>query len=117
MKTVNFYNKVKEIVIRSSEDVQVNPLGSKTTKMLNIKIFHALIKELRIKLDITKSGLGPDKTMRVINQGLKIEKQQEEGDMNETKKRRIEMTVLKEFNMINISRINEALQEAPKEGE
>ena len=112
MKTVNFYNKVKEIVIRSSEDVQVNPLGSKTTKMLNIKIFHALLKELRIKLDITKSGLGPDKTMRVINQG-----QQEEGDMNETKKRRIEMTVLKEFNMINISRIKEALQEAPKEGE
>ena len=117
MKTVNFYNKVKEIVIRSSEEVHINPLGSKTTKMLNIKILHALIKELRIKLDVTKWGLGPDKTMRAINQGLKIEKQQGEGDMNETKKRRIEETVLKEFNMINISRIKEALQEAPKEGE
>ena len=67
MKTINYYNKVKEIVIRSSEEILVNPLSTQSTKMFNIKIFHTMLKELRVKLDVTKWGLGPDKIMRAIN--------------------------------------------------
>ena len=38
--------------------------------MINIRIFTQLIKELRIKLDITKADLAAEKTMRTINFGL-----------------------------------------------
>ena len=73
MQTINYYNKVKEIVIRSSEEVPYPaglykevPGGNSTFKMLNIKVFYAMLKELRIKLEIDKMGLGPPKTKRVI---------------------------------------------------
>ena len=39
-------------------------------KIINLKILSGLMTELRIKLKITKAGLGPEKTMRVIEQGL-----------------------------------------------
>ena len=42
---------VKKVIIRS---------GGRDGK-LNLTIFKELIKELRVKLDITKAGLGPDK--------------------------------------------------------
>lgn len=48
-------------------------------KVINLKIFTGLLTELRIKLDITKAGLGPEKRMRVINYGLKLEHAAEEG--------------------------------------
>ena len=67
METINFYNKVKEIVIKSGEDVEK---GDDTLQMFNFKVFVAMLKELRIKLDIAKEGLGPDKIMRLINSGL-----------------------------------------------
>ena len=73
MLIINYYNKVKEIIIRSSEEV-LRPAGlpgelittNPTIKMINIKIFQAMLKELRIKLEIIKMGLGPPKTMRAI---------------------------------------------------
>ena len=67
MDTINFYNKVKEIVIKSGEDVEK---GDDTLQMFNFKVFVAMLKELRIKLDIAKEGLGPDKIMRLINSGF-----------------------------------------------
>ena len=43
--------------------------------MFNIRIFKGLIKELRIRLDITKDedGLTPDKIQREIDFGLELE--------------------------------------------
>ena len=79
--------------------------------MLNIKVFYAMLKELRIKLDINMMGLGPAKTKRVINQGLSSHDKRSRQFRSE----RIEQIVLKEFNMINISRIKEALQEVKGE--
>ena len=61
--TINFYNQVKEVVIRSGGG----------DKVINLKIFSGLMTELRIKLEITKAGLGPEKTMRVIEQGLEVD--------------------------------------------
>ena len=60
MNTINFYNEVKKVIIRSGG----------ADKYINLKILTGLIKELRIKLDIIKSGLGADKTMREINFGF-----------------------------------------------
>ena len=57
METINFYNQVKKVVIRSGGDA----------KTINIKIFAGLIHELRIKLDITMAGLAAEKTMRLVN--------------------------------------------------
>ena len=57
METINFYNQVKKVVIRSGGDA----------KTINIKIFAGLIHELRIKLDITMAGLAAEKTMRQVN--------------------------------------------------
>ena len=66
MKKLNFYSKVKEIVIRSSEE-GVSQARDQTYMMFNIRIFHAMLKELRIRLDVVKAGLGPEKFMRIIN--------------------------------------------------
>lgn len=59
LAVINFYNIVKLVVIRSSKD-----------KKINLKTFKMLIRELRIKLDILKKGLGPDKINQVIDFGL-----------------------------------------------
>lgn len=53
MANINFYNQAKKVIIRSGGP----------EKLLNLKIFCGLIRELRIKLDITKRGIGPDKLM------------------------------------------------------
>ena len=66
--TINFYNQVKEVIIRSGGG----------DKIINLKIFSALLTELRIKLEITKAGLGPEKTMRVIEQGLEVDQSEED---------------------------------------
>ena len=42
--SLNFYNKVKEIIIKSSD----------SEKTFNLKVFTTLLKELRIKLDVIK---------------------------------------------------------------
>ena len=39
-------------------------------KNLNLRIFMGLIHELRVKLDIAKAGLAPEKTMRLIDLGM-----------------------------------------------
>lgn len=57
---IRFYNQCKRTILRSG--------GAEET--INLTIFTGLIKELRIKLDCTKNGLGPNKTEREINFGL-----------------------------------------------
>ena len=66
MHTINFYNQVKKIIVRSGGP----------DKVINIRIFFGLIRELRIKLDITKAGYAADKTMRAINFGLETRSNQ-----------------------------------------
>ena len=60
MQTINFYNQAKKVIIRSGGG----------DKVLNLKIFNDLLRELRIKLNIMKEGFGPSKTMSEINFGL-----------------------------------------------
>ena len=60
MHKVNFYSQVKKVIIRCGG----------TDKAFNLRIFMDLILELRVKLNITKEGLGPEKIMREINFGL-----------------------------------------------
>ena len=62
MRTINFYNQVKKVIIRS---------GGPDRKV-NIRIFAGLVHELRIKLDIVKNGLAAERTMRDINFGLEV---------------------------------------------
>ena len=59
LKAINFYNMVKKVLIRSAGQ----------ERKLNLRIFIELIHELRIKLDITKAGLVPDKIQSMINAG------------------------------------------------
>ena len=56
---------VKKVIIRSG--------GAEN--LFNIRIFKGLIKELRIRLDITKDedGLTPDKIQRKIDFGLELD--------------------------------------------
>ena len=60
LATINFYNIVKLVVIRSSS----------TNKKFNLKTFKLLLKELRVKLDIVKRGIGPEKINQLIDFGL-----------------------------------------------
>jgi len=39
-------------------------------RKLNLRILMSLIHELRVKLDIAKAGLAPEKTMRQIDFGV-----------------------------------------------
>ena len=64
IENLNFYNKVKEIIIRSSDE----------EKTFNLKVFATLLKELRIKLDVLKDGLGPDKFSQAVDFGLENKK-------------------------------------------
>lgn len=109
MKVLNFYNLVKKIVIRSGD----------SDRMINIKIFWGLIRELRLKLDIFKVGLGPDKTMMAIDLGLDIDYENfntdnsyEAAKNRQKRVKRIEKAVLIEFSTINISRVHDALVSA-----
>lgn len=63
MRVINFYNQVKRVIIRSGND----------ERKINLKVFIDLIHELRIKFDIAKIGLAAEKTMRVIDFGLKTD--------------------------------------------
>ena len=101
MSTINFYNKVKEVIIRCGG----------VDKVINLKIFSGLIKEMRIKLDITKAGLGAEKTMRAIENGLDIivDGSDDSNSAEVERQRRIEEIILKEFNMINITCVQIAL--------
>ena len=64
--------------------------------------------ELRIKLDITKGGIGPDKTINEVYFGLDLETHDpKEIIENEAIiKERRERLILKEFNMVNMNRIH-----------
>lgn len=97
MQTINFYNHVKKIIIRSGGP----------DKVINIRIFTGLVQELRIKFDITSAGLAAEKTMRKVNQGLKLASKSDSKVSKGLKKQRqrVERIVLKEFNMINMSRV------------
>ena len=96
IESLNFYNKVKEIIIKSSD----------SEKTFNFKVFTTLLKELRIKLDVIKSELGPDKFSRDVNFGQEKKSSRKSAAI---RKKRIEQLVFKDFNLINISRINEAI--------
>ena len=80
--------------------------------------FCLLMNELRIKLDITKDGIGPDKTINEVYFGLDLETHDpEEIAENEALiKERRERVILKEFNFINMNKIHEALEEAQEKG-
>ena len=60
---INFYNSVKKIFIKCGG----------ADDLINIKIFAFLIHELRIKLEITKMGLIPERISQTINFGLDLE--------------------------------------------
>lgn len=60
LRTINFYNVVKKVLLRSGG----------TEKKLNLRIFIGLLHELRTKLEIGKAGHLPKKSMREINFGL-----------------------------------------------
>ena len=60
LNKINFFNAVKKVMIRASGP----------DRNLNLRIFISLIHELRVKLDITKAGLAPEKTMRLIELGI-----------------------------------------------
>ena len=60
---INFYNSVKKIFIKCGG----------ADDLINMKIFAQLIKELRIKLEITKMGHVAERTMTAINFGLDLE--------------------------------------------
>lgn len=80
---------------------------------MNLRIFAGLIKELRIKYDIYKEGLAPDKVMRNINFGLSSDffsQGKKPGRDAAKRKSRIENIVFQEFNMINMARVMSALQ-------
>lgn len=102
MHSVNFYSLVKKVIIRSGG----------TDKAINLRIFVDLIHELRIKLNITKDGFGPEKTMREINFGLEAALEAGDEGAKRLRKQRMESIILMEFNMINISRVQNALEEA-----
>ena len=106
MENLKFYNKVKEIIIKCSD----------SEKVFNFKVFTILLKELRIKLDVLKEGLGPSKYNRTINFGLEQKKNSSSLKSNKKsdaiRKKRIEQLVFKDFNMINISRIIEGINGA-----
>ena len=58
--TLKFYNQVKKILVRSSN----------SDKKFLLPIFKMLLDELRVKLDITNEGIGPDKIISEVYGGL-----------------------------------------------
>ena len=58
---INFFNAAKKVLIRAAGP----------DKNLNLRMLISLIHELRVKLEIYKAGLGPDKIMRLIDLGDK----------------------------------------------
>ena len=101
LNILNFYNQVKKVIIRSGGN----------QKELNIRILLELIHELRIKLDITKSSLAAEKTMREVNFGLGSSDEPITQEMLHIRKKRIRNVVLREFNMINMERVQNAIEE------
>ena len=83
--------------------------SSEADKTFNLYIFVGLIKELRIKLQIFQAGFGPQKSMQLIKLGSAGSKKMD------SKKRLkvIAKLVLREFSMINVSRVREALSNEP----
>ena len=59
---------VKKVVIRSSSDSKA------PFRVLNIRIFAGLVRELRVKFDVFRAGLGPERIIRKLNFGLEIGK-------------------------------------------
>ena len=92
---------MKKVIIRSGGN----------QKELNIRILLELIHELRIKLDITKSSLAAEKTMREVNFGLGSSDEPITQEMLHIRKKRIQNVVLREFNMINMARVQNAIEE------
>ena len=105
LSTLNFYNLVKKVIIKSGGG----------DKIINIRIFVGLVHELRVKLDIFRAGLGPERITRKINFGLDKERKPKRSNLYEVSKdmfrtdikrqKRSEDIVLKEFSMINLSRV------------
>jgi len=60
LNKLKFYGAVKKVIIRSG--------GS--DKMLNLRVFIWLLHEVRMKLEVAKSGHLAEKAMRVINAGV-----------------------------------------------
>ena len=101
---------MKKVIIRSQGEA--DPVTGEAG--FNLAIFTTLIRELRIKLDITKEGLGPDKVNRAINFGLQPDAlcNEETVIVNKLKRaKKIEQIILKDFNTINITRVQNALKE------
>ena len=75
-KQVKFYNEAKKIILRSGGD----------DRIVNLKILKGLLSELRLRLEIVKFGLAPDKVNQIIEFGGKVTDQK--------RKRRIEKLIL-----------------------
>ena len=59
LRTIDFFVMVKKVIIRSGGP----------ERRLNLRVFIDLLRELRMKLDITKEGLVPEKVKSRIGLG------------------------------------------------
>ena len=91
IKVIKFFHMVKLVIIRSGDE----------DRKLNLRIFIDLINELRVKLDIIKAGLVPDKIKSLINAS------QEDNEEAEKKRqqRMIEKIILSEFSTISLAKV------------
>ena len=100
LKAIKFFSMVKRVMMRSSGP----------ERRLNLRIFTELLRELRIKLDITKAGLSPEKIKSIIE--ARIDDKTDIGENHSVMKRRIERIVLSEFNTIHIAKVQGAILKA-----
>mmetsp|Transcript_9017 Transcript_9017/g.10611 ORF Transcript_9017/g.10611 Transcript_9017/m.10611 type:complete len:157 (+) Transcript_9017:287-757(+) len=104
LNAIKFFNSAKKVLIRS---------GGPDRK-INLRIFNGLIHELRIKFDIFKAGLGPEKIMSLIDyDGPPSSAFQSMGEKGQKKRQmRIERIVFSEFNTINMAKVQSAILQA-----
>ena len=87
--------------------------SSSEDRMINLRVFSGLIRELHIRLELTKEGLAPEKVKRKINFGIRPKDERAKTKLKRLQ--RIEKEVLAEFNMINLARVQSAIEAAADE--
>jgi len=98
LRIIKFFSAVKRVII----------MASGSDKSFNLRVFLGLMHELRMKLEIAKSGHLAEKAMRKVDGGA--DPSSERAAMR--RQQRIERLIMKEFNMINVARIKEAMEQA-----
>lgn len=61
LQILKFYNQAKQVIYRSGGDDNI----------VNLKILKGLLSELRLRLDLTKEGMAPEKVKQIIDFGGK----------------------------------------------